>query len=382
MSKSIYEIKDTLVEDSYSLKDLCQSDNINYWSFYKPINTDKVDYLKDIDFYNVNDGFRIWGFASPQQMVYALQNPNNTNIWQYIPRTAPFRLLDFDSYVHNASPMFNIEISNSDTGGPGDLIRMCCNNDILEFIHRWKIFEGNRTNLDVIALFYPVGTQYNDTPNKGIHIYKIYNTVISDIDSEKLDLIIPNGLADWQYEIRICISTEIIGLEVGQYMYYSGNGDPINALWFPLPPHSYVTANFTSSGGGGGGGGGGGSIVNFLDYVDFSFENLNYNYSEPYLTNLSFNLRTMLQNTRDETVHVSGTLIYENSYRPVQIGQFSATLNLSDEIYKLFEISYNDVITTMTAGHLDEGIISIRIKAHIEINNIHQYPEWTENVEM
>lgn len=373
MSTSIYDIKDTLGESSYSLQGLCTSNNINKWSFYKPINSNKIDTLSNNDFYDVNDGFILSIYSSPQQMVYALQNANNTNLWAYDDRDAPYRLLDFEGYNHYAESMFNLEFTGSDTVKVGDAVRMACTDDLEEMITKWKYFYGAQTDIDVVALFYPEGTQYDDAVTKGIHIYRIKN-IIDSIDSDKLNFIVPNGIANGNYEVRICMSTATVDMQ-NDYIYYAPGSTPLIGLWYALPPHAKLTFTVSTQGGGG-------SSSDLFDDVNFTFANMTYSFSEPYLSNISFDVITSLI-SNNGTYIIGGDLYYDNtlSQRPVYLGSISATLTAGGITSKTSHVNYNDIIT-VGPSRLDEGRISIRIKATIRKSGMYAQKEWTENIEI
>jgi len=356
----------------------CTSNKINKWSLYKPINNISNTTLTDADYYDANFGYNLFTRSTPHQMVYSLQNQNSSTLWKYNDRTAPYRLTDFDGYVHGASNPFMLEFVNGNSGTANTSLKITCAYDLNNFIQRWKYFEGVRSYADVVAVFYKKGTMYDDTANRGIYVYKIASRVDDDIDSDKLSFIIPNISVD-TYELRICITTATTGWTTGEW-YNITDATTITGEWYALPPESTLTFNVNSSGGGGGGGGDQPS-TDFFNYIDWTFSNLNYDWNEPYLSNINFRTRVMINESR-ETVRVSADLYYDNSARgPILIRSFSRTLDMQDIIYSYIDINYNDTITTMTGARLDDGILSIRIVGRITINGTMQTKTWNVNIE-
>lgn len=89
------------------LSNICTSPNINKWSFYKPVNSNKVTKLTDDEIYAVNDGFQLDNIHCTTIDEVIEKYPY---AWKYMPISAPYRLSDFEGYEHNALPFINPQI--------------------------------------------------------------------------------------------------------------------------------------------------------------------------------------------------------------------------------------------------------------------------------
>ena len=360
----------------------CCSTNINKWSFHKPINVETNLAISDSVIYANNDGFNLYRYNSPQQLVYALQNVNITNLWEYVAREEPYRLTDFDQYDHYATPLYSLEFVTGNSGTAGTALRITCSDDLLDYIDRWQYFEGIRSYASVFALIYAKGTQYDNTVNRGIGIYKLGSKIDDDIDSDHLSFVIPQ-LSVGTYELRVCISNTTDIQNTGDYLYYTGS-QQLTGYWYALPPESVLTFNVNSSGGGGGGTPDQPS-TNFFNYIEWTFDRLSYDWNDPNLSNINFRTRIMLNEARGD-VKVEAKIYYNPNDLPqgtsVMLGQFSRILNLEDIIYEYINISYAGPITTMTGAHLGDGELGIQIQAKITYNGTSQNKTWTENISM
>lgn len=378
MSVSLIKIGRTLNEVP-DVGTCCCSTNINKWSFHKPINVETNLAISDSVIYANNDGFNLYRYPSPQQLVYALQNINNTGLWEYAEREEPFRLTDFDQYDHYATPLYSLEFVTGNSGTAGTALRITCSDDLENFIDRWAYFEGIRSYATIYALIYPKGTLYDNVVNRGIGIYKLASKIDGNIDSDHLSFVIPQ-LSVGTYELRVCISNST---DVTNYMYYTGE-QQLTGYWYALPPESVLTFNVNSSGGGGGGTPDQPS-TNFFNYVEWTFDRLSYDWNDPNLTNINFRARIMLNVARGD-VKVETKIYYNPNDLPqgtsVMLGQFTRILNLEDIIYEYVNISYAGPITTMTGAHLGDGELGIQIQAKITYNSTSQTKTWTENIEM
>lgn len=107
------DISSTLGETTHKVSELCNSDNINQWSFYKPVSISKSFGLTDADFYSVDDGFTIGGgvgyYSYPSQLVKAIAN-NTAWVYNKIGKSY-CRQGDFRGYSHLAKAWFMPNLS-------------------------------------------------------------------------------------------------------------------------------------------------------------------------------------------------------------------------------------------------------------------------------
>lgn len=360
----------------------CCSDNINKWSFHKPINVDTNLAVSDSVIYTNNDGFNLYRYNSPQQLVYALQNINITGLWEYTAREEPYRLTDFDQYNHYATQMFRLEFVNGNSGSVGTTLRITCSDDLVDYIDRWGYFEGIQSYASVFALIYTKGTKYDNTVNRGIGIYKLGSKIDDDIDSDHLNFVIPQ-LSVGTYELRVCISNTTDIQDTGDYLYYTGE-QQLTGYWYALPPESVMTFNVNSSGGGGGGGTPDQPSTNFFNYVEWTFDNLSYDWNDPSLSNINFRARILVNEARGD-VKVETKIYYNPHDLPqgtsVMLGEFTRVLNMEDIIYEYYIFNYTGTITSMTGARLGDGMLDIQIQAKITINGTSQTKTWEERIE-
>ena len=372
---SLKNIRNILSEITWSLGLMCKSNKINKWSFRKPVNSDKLTKLTDFELYNINDGFELYTFNTPQAMLYELQHENVSRIWEYTERTEPYRLGDFEGYNHNAARLCDLTIENNNSGGAGASIKFRCS-DILDIINNWKYFEGVRSYVDFVFLIYKYGTEYNADESQGVYVYKIKSIVDYDEDG-KFNLVIPKILPQTQYEIRLCCSTATSGLDDKECILVNDNS-ALSGVWYALPPH---TKNFISvnGSGGGGGAGGGGASTDYFNYVDISFPRASYNYADNVISDLSFTNYVIITACKYE-IDYYAEYYYDNvANGSIKLGSAQRTLSESDIPYASIDINYNNNIHTITDANLDDGI-SIRSEIYITINGTRQHKSITQRI--
>lgn len=376
---NLTDIARTLGEDSYDLTVLSKSSNINKWSFRKPVNMNKWSPLTDADFASVNSGFNLYTYFTPQALLYEAQNPLLSTLWDYSERQAPFRLGDFREYNHNADPMFTLEWVSDSYGTAGSTLRFSCSEDLYEFVMRWGYFSGVRSYLDFVLLIYEVGTQYSQSGVNGVGIYKITSMV--DFDNN-LKLKIPSSLSTGLYEMRLCFTTSTTGWDYGEYQWYNPNSGSgiLPGNWYALPAHSYLQFSVGSSGGGQQG-------DDFFGYINWSFSNLNYEFYDPDLWNLSFTNVISVSDSPggDDEVEMTVHTVYsyENCVDgTVSLGEDSAVLSQAGTAWKTVNISHPANIETLFTANLDNGEITINISADITIGTKTQTRNWTQRLTM
>ena len=108
MAIGITEIATTISELSNDVGTLCKSGNINQWSKWKPIRSNKVVGLTSTDLENANFGLSIPTFSSLSALKtayeagtadYSYNQPRGGVYSEY------FRIGDFRNYEHSASPV-------------------------------------------------------------------------------------------------------------------------------------------------------------------------------------------------------------------------------------------------------------------------------------
>ena len=370
---SLNNISKTLKAE-YDLRSICTSNNINKWSFKKPMNSDKVTSLTDSDRYELNDGFTLFTFNNPRKLLYQLQHPNVSNIWKYTDREAPYRLTDFEGYNHSGDMDFSLSFMTSSSGSANTTLKLAFNYDIPTLL-KWEYFRGHRDNIDIVYLIYDYGTVYDASETTGVWVYKLCKMI--DFD-DNLTLKIPSSLSQGIYEVRLAFSTAAdTNLSDGECLYNNNNTNWVGD-WWALPEMTKTMMNVTTSGGGGGGG-----VGDLFDCVDFSiFNYCDYFFATPLLTSIEFRNMITLSDTHKD-LHINVTYKYDNAVGgEVILGSASFDLNEGD-VYKLVTVQYNDRIYVMSDAQLDNDKINIKTYAVIEDNDSGaiQTRTWSTNVD-
>ena len=360
---SLINIANTIGENA-DLMTCCKSNHVNEWSFKKPINEASMTALDASAYYSCNDGFTLYTFNSPQRMLYELQHENASNIWKYEQRSAPYRLTDFEGYQHYATPLCTLTWETDNGGTAGSTLRLYCT-DFEDMIQHWAIFEGVRSYVDLVLLFYPSGTEYNQSGEQGVNVYKITSMIDYD-GSGNLNFRIPSGLSTGQYEIVFCCSIATTGMSDGECRYVNSS-NPLTGTWYALPRHTRQVFTVNS----GGGGGGGGTTTDYFSYLDIDFYGATYEYNSYQLNNLSFTNYIVIGTASNKTFNLYVEYWYDNTSQPVRLGSASRTLNEDDMPWATININYRDTIYTITDADLDNKI-AIRAEYSLTVNNTTQ----------
>ena len=348
----------------------CQSHNINKWSFYKPVNYNSIKPLQYEQFGEVNDGFDLYNFSTPQEMVYELQNEDDVTLWDYIDRDAPYRLSDFMGYEHGGEAILETYWIGSDSGKAGDSLRFTSTTDIDSVIFSWAYYKQlTDYDFDYVLLIYPEGTQYSGGLQP-IYVYKICNKLDTD-GSGQFGFTIPSMLNDDDYECRLCLTNATLNMSSGSIVY-DREGD-LHGDWYAFPPHTKMTFTVDSSGGGGGGG----STDNFsrLDY-NYSDTYFSYNQNSMMLSDVTTTMNFELLNEQTNVnYNISVQAYYDNAPSTVLLGSRNLVLNsLSPTGSMVF--NYKDDIFTVVDDELPEGYINIRFVVSVTKLTVTQTSEW------
>lgn len=346
----------------------CRSNKINPNSFKKPINNASLTELDIQDYYDANDGFTLFTFNTPQRMIYELQHPNASNIWKYEARTAPYRLTDFENYNHYATPLCNLTFETDNGGTPGSSLRLSCT-DFTNIIQHWQYFEGVRSYVYIVLLFYTYGTEFDQSDMQSVNVYYIGSMVDYDGDGN-LNFRIPSGLSNGQYEIRLAMTT--VPGEAGDVRTCNVN-NPMNGTWYAMPESckQVFTVNSGGGGSGGGSGGGGSTSTDYYNYLEIDFYNAQYEYNALQLGNISFTNYIVLNSATNKTFEVYVEYYYDNSAMPIQLGWARRTLSEDGMPWATININYKDSFTTITDANLDDRI-AIRAEFTVTVNGTSQ----------
>ena len=358
MSITIRDIKNTLSEFTYNLGNLCKSIKVNKWSFYKPVTSPKLTQLTTQDYYNLDDGFNLWNFSNPFDMLHELQN-SSSNLWTYKDREAPFRLSDFWSYEHYAQSLLEFEFVGMNTGTFGATLKIQTSTDIQGIVNNWYTPRQLSSTGDLVLLVFERGKQYDASSMGTVGIYKVCQFMNYDGDDIRFKIPDASAIQSGDYTLVPCISTATYRLNDGEYYYYNSNNETWAGLWFAFPAHAKLNFAITQTSP---------SHLDFFSLFNFDrFEGVDFNY-----TPNNYELRDITFTnyveyyTYNSTRQFSVTIeyYYTNCAQPVLLGQAYRTFN-ADNILEQININYRDTITTITHARLEDDIISIEQRVSI-----------------
>lgn len=368
MGLSLKQVANIIGEDPDLTTCACSS-HINEWSFVKPINDSSMTSLTTRDFFDNNDGFMLFTFNTPQRLLYEIQHPNASNIWRYMPREAPFRLTDFNGYDNYAQPLCTLQFVGDNTGNAGGTIRLECN-DVADIIRHWKYFEGVRSYVDFIFLIYTYGTEFDQSGEQGVYVYKITSMVDYE-DDGIFRLTIPNDLTSGQYEIRLACTTAT-SMWNDRDCLYVNSSNPLPGVYYALPHHCKALLTVTSGGGGTStGGGGGGTSTDYFNYLGIDFYNASYEYNESSLTlgNVTFTNYIVINSSTNKTFNLYIEYYYDNAAAPVRLGTASRSLSEEGTPWATINVNFRDQIYLITGANLSDRI-AIRAELSLTVNNV------------
>jgi hypothetical protein len=314
--------------------------------------------LSDSDYYAADDGFNLWNFNNPFDMLHELQS-NNSNLWTYNERLAPFRLSDFWDYNHYAQTLFEFEFVGNNTGTFGTTLRLQTSTDIQNVVNNWHTPAQLSSTGDLILLVFERGKQYDASSMGTVGIYKVCQFMNYDGDDIRFTIPSSSAIQTGEYTIVPCISSATYRLEDGEYYVYNSNTETWVGMFFAFPPHAQLNFTITSTSP---------STSDYFAYFDFDmFTAVDFTYqpSNYELSLISFNNYieyTPPSRTKQFTVTIE--YYYTNCAQPVLLGQMSRTFNI-DNLVETATINYRDTITCITSARLEEDMISIEQRVYI-----------------
>lgn len=357
---SVTEIATRLGETTKDVGSLCKSDNINKWSFWKPVNLNKLTPITAADLYSVNDGLMVYEFPNPQRLLYEIQHPNASNIWSYYDREPPYRLGDFYRYQHLADPLCNIEWIGTDTNGKNGSLKFELLN-LIFMVYHWQCFVTMKS-ADICVLMYKLGTEYDQSGTKGVYVQKIKS--IPEIDEDTVfRIVIPNDFENGQtYELRPVITSWTTAMGDNETLYINPNSSPATGIWYSTPQHCYLQFHVS------------GSAVDpdFSSYWSHHTQRASWALNGYYLSNIYFQDIFVLDDT-SKTVSISVEYFYDNSFTTVKLGEGSFTLN-DNTLYHIITVSYPGTIEVISEADL-ENKLTVRAMLTININGETQYDQ-------
>lgn len=336
---TITDINNMLGTDLKNVSELCTSDKINKWSFYKPVQLAKSTSLNDDDYYNINDGFTNIVYNSPFELMHNLDNG-----WKYEVPDSNYRLGDFSGYTSNRGSWFKLEINGKTTTNGGN-INFTISDDLQNFVNNFNIFNGkNTTNIDLGLII----TNRPFSEASSCYYYKVCTLIDYD---EKISLKIDNTLQPNTYNV-IAVLTDHTNTTSGHYYYFRADDTTVTAKWYMLPQSQ---VQFTVEQG---------TITDdVFKKVHTTVTEGTYNegsdYTGEYVSDIDFNLIVSLDKDYvGSDIAFSGDIYFNNAYinnttRDIKIGQVNGKLNGGES--KSYNITYPNKIYYL-AGDMSEKL--------------------------
>ena len=334
---TVSDINKMLGTNLKNVSELCTSDKINKWSFYKPVQLAKSTSLSDDDYYSVNAGFTNIVYNSPVELMNNLDHG-----WKYEIPDNNYRLGDFSGYISNRSQWFKLEINGKTTTNYGGNINLTISDDLQNLVNNFNIFNGkNTTNIDL-------GLIISNRPfseASSCYYYKVCTLIDYD---EKISLKVDETLQPNTYNV-IAVLTDYTNIESGHYYYFRADST-VTAKWYMLP---YSQVQFTVKQG---------TITDdVFKKVHTTVEGGSYNegsdYSGEYVSDIDFNLIvTISGDYASSDIVYSGDIYFNNAYinnttKDIKIGSVSGKLGSGES--KSYNINHTDKIYYL-AGDMSE----------------------------
>ena len=328
----ISEVRQALGENSNSLSILSTSNNVNKWSFHKPIQFNKTTALTDEEINSKNCGFYNFVFNTPFDLIH-----NIGEVWKYEKPSSYFRLSDFKYYNHNAERWYILEKLNNNN----NFVRLDLTTDISLFT---SFQELKNQDLDFGFL---ISTTLDNTTTSGYY-YKQCN--ILDLDGNyHIDA---SNLPIGTYQV-IPVLTSDIRYNSGTLTAINRNSDFVGSWYaFPSQPIAIQVADIPP-------------ITKKLQLsVANSYYALGVDQTGEFIENIEFDLQVSLDSGN---LYYSIELWFKNAYdgtsvKDIKVGEVSG--NITGGSVNTHNIKYSDRIHYL-AGDYD---VKFPLTAKITVN--------------
>ena len=328
----ISEVRQALGENSNSLSILSTSNNVNKWSFHKPIQFNKTTALTDEEINSKNCGFYNFVFNTPFDLIH-----NIGEVWKYEKPSSYFRLSDFRNYNHNAERWYILEELNNNN----NFVRLDLTTDISLFT---SFQELKNQDLDFGFL---ISTTLDNTTTSGYY-YKQCN--ILDLDGNyHIDA---SNLPIGTYQV-IPVLTSDIRYNSGTLTAINRNSDFVGSWYaFPSQPIAIQVADIPP-------------ITKKLQLsVANSYYALGVDQTGEFIENIEFDLQVSLESGN---LYYSIELWFKNAYdgtsvKDIKVGEVSG--DIAGGSVNTHNIKYSDRIHYL-AGDYD---VKFPLTAKITVN--------------
>lgn len=331
----ISEVRQALGENSNSLSILSTSNNVNKWSFYKPIQFNKSTALTDEEINSKNCGFYNFVFNTPFDLIH-----NIGEVWKYEKPSSYFRLSDFKYYNHNAERWYILEELNNNN----NFVRLDLTTDISLFT---SFQELKNQDLDFGFL---ISTTLDNTTTSGYY-YKQCN--ILDLDGNyHIDA---SNLPIGTYQV-IPVLTSDIRYNSGTLTAINRNSDFVGSWYaFPSQPIAIQVADIPP-------------ITKKLQLdVANSYYALGVDQTGEFVENIEFDLQVSLDSGN---LYYSIELWFKNAYdgtsvKDIKVGEVSG--NITGGSVNTHNIQYSDRIHYLAEDYDSKFPLTAKITVNGEI---------------
>lgn len=353
---SIKDIKEMINEVTFSLRDLCNSVNINKWSLFKPVNSDSRVPLTDDDYKEINFGY---------ENYTSLTGPNLARrniLWEYTPRTAPYRLSDFSNY-DNYSKFIDFINNGTTEIYLNGWIRCSFTGDIKYIVNNFKAFEDARTSSTSIYLciLMMASTENEEIVN---YVYRVCE--VNEYDYNDIRFNIGNNVALGKYTIVPVLmnNPQVNNMQNGDFHVFQNQ---TGQCWL-LPKYCEYNIEVIDNG-----------SEYYFDDVYFELSNVYFDYDAYMLSN--FEVTSTIVNTSNRTYTISMNVDYSNTTEGnVTLGNHSCTLTSTDTT-STTRITDSNTHETVTDAQLYDGIITVTVNATIRYGTDTQHKNWSVRLE-
>lgn len=143
----ISDVRNALGETTNSLKGLCQSNKINMWSKWKPIQSDVP--LTNAIIKNKNSGLTIGNFNTFIECANAIKNQTALNIHTYVKPTSKYRLGDFRNYNHFKQGFVDLSFQDQYNSSGNKEAR--ADGNFSDLVNTYSYFENNNFYVSLLV---------------------------------------------------------------------------------------------------------------------------------------------------------------------------------------------------------------------------------------
>lgn len=208
---TVSAVRGALGDGTNDIGSLCRSSRIKQWSFYKPVDSPKLNMSQPQDWYAVNDGFAINVYRDPFDLLDDFIGGID-NCWDYErpfgTSSSPYRLGDFRGYNSTAEMWFDFAFDNQNTAYLNQTRRLVNNSTnpavgLDEIYNNFPAFSlvssANSSQASNWFVFLMIAADSNgNLPQSfyGCEIFSVCNLLDYD---ERLIFKVPSGITSGKY---------------------------------------------------------------------------------------------------------------------------------------------------------------------------------------